>query len=77
MARRQKARYEDTPAEYVALRKTLAERSPLPFRYPKPILCTDNAAMIASCGFFRYQLGVRNGWDTDVVPNLRVGIQGP
>ncbi len=55
------------------LRKTLAERSPLPFRYPKPILCTDNAAMIASCGFFRYQLGVRSGWDTDVVPNLRVG----
>lgn len=55
------------------LRQTLAERSPIPFRYPKPILCTDNAAMIAACGYYRYRLGARSGWDLDVVPNLRVG----
>jgi N6-L-threonylcarbamoyladenine synthase len=35
-------------------------------------LCTDNAAMIAACGYFRFQAGQRDGWDLDVVPSLKL-----
>ncbi|MBM3132074.1 MAG: tRNA (adenosine(37)-N6)-threonylcarbamoyltransferase complex transferase subunit TsaD [Chloroflexi bacterium] len=54
------------------LRKTMVERAPVPVRIPKPILCTDNAAMIASCGYFRFKAGKTAGWDLDVDPNLRL-----
>jgi N6-L-threonylcarbamoyladenine synthase len=50
----------------------MAERSALPVLYPPPALCTDNAAMIASAGYFRYQAGHRSGWDLDVISNLRL-----
>lgn len=39
---------------------------------PPLALCTDNAAMIAACGFFRYRHGQRDGWDLDAAPNLRL-----
>jgi N6-L-threonylcarbamoyladenine synthase len=54
------------------LRQTMVQRSPLPVLTPSPILCTDNAAMIACCGYFRLQSGQTSGWDLDVVPNLRL-----
>jgi N6-L-threonylcarbamoyladenine synthase len=54
------------------LRQTMARRSPLPFLIPSTILCTDNAAMIACCGYFRLQAGQTSGWDLDVAPNLRL-----
>ncbi len=54
------------------LRLTMAQRSPLPVLTPSPILCTDNAAMIACCGYFRLQAGQTSGWDLDVAPNLRL-----
>lgn len=41
--------------------------------YPPPVLCTDNAAMIASAGFFRYLAGGRSGWDLNARPSLRLG----
>ncbi len=41
--------------------------------YPPPYLCTDNAAMIASAGYFRYKAGYRSGWDLNALPNLRLG----
>lgn len=54
------------------LREEITRRSPLPVRFPPIELCTDNAAMIASAGFFRFQAGERAGWDLDVIPSLRL-----
>jgi N6-L-threonylcarbamoyladenine synthase len=54
------------------LRDWLAEKSPLPVLVPQPILCTDNAAMIAACGYYRLQAGKVDGLDLDVVPSLRL-----
>ena len=41
--------------------------------YPSPVLCTDNAAMIASAAYYDYLKGVRHGWDLNAIPNLRLG----
>lgn len=54
------------------LRAEATERSPVPVRYPPLDLCTDNAAIVASTGFFQFGMGVRAGWDLDVVPSLRL-----
>jgi N6-L-threonylcarbamoyladenine synthase len=54
------------------LRQQMAERSALPVLYPPPALCTDNAAMIASAGYFRYRAGHRSNWDLDVISNLKL-----
>lgn len=40
---------------------------------PPPILCTDNAAMIAAAGYYRYLGGQRDGWDLNAIPNLALG----
>ncbi len=56
-----------------ALRTALAERSPVPLRVPEPALCTDNAAMIAACGWYRWRAGNVAGLDVDVQPGLRIG----
>ncbi len=53
------------------LRRWLAENSPIPVLVPEPILCTDNAAMIAACGYHRFQAGKIDGLDMDVIPNLK------
>lgn len=52
------------------LRQEMARRSALPVRYPPLRLCTDNAAMIASAGYFRYSAGQRDSLDMDVLPML-------
>jgi len=54
------------------LRRRLAEKSPIPVLVPEPILCTDNAAMIAACGYYRFQAGKVDGLDLDVVPSLKM-----
>jgi len=54
------------------LRNWLVKKSPLPVLVPQPILCTDNAAMIAACGYYRLQAGKLNGLDLDVVPSLKL-----
>jgi N6-L-threonylcarbamoyladenine synthase len=54
------------------LRKRLAENSPIPVLIPPPVLCTDNAAMIAACGYYRLRSGKRDGLDLDVVPGLKL-----
>lgn len=54
------------------LRQQMVERSALPVLYPPPALCTDNAAMIASAGYFRYRAGYRSGWELDVISNLKL-----
>lgn len=55
------------------LRKWLIERSHVPVLIPPPILCTDNAAMIAACGYFRFQAGKIAGNDMDVIPGMKLG----
>jgi N6-L-threonylcarbamoyladenine synthase len=55
-----------------ALRQSLNERSPLPVLIPPVILCTDNAAMIAACAYYRYGCGKTDGQDMDAIPNLKL-----
>jgi N6-L-threonylcarbamoyladenine synthase len=47
------------------LREVMRERSPVPVWVPRPVLCTDNGAMIAAAAHFRYESG-RAGLDLDV-----------
>ena len=54
------------------LRQRLVQDSPLPVLIPPLKLCTDNAAMIASCGYFRFRAGKIDGLDLDVMPGLRM-----
>ncbi len=42
------------------------------FYSPSPLLCTDNAAMIGSAGYYEYVRGVRSGYDLNAVPNLKL-----
>ena len=54
------------------LRQRLAKNSPIPVLVPEPALCTDNAAMIAACGYYRFQAGKIDGLDLDVIPSLKL-----
>ncbi len=54
------------------LRQRLKEDSPIPVLIPDLNLCTDNAAMIAACGYFRFLAGKIDGLDLDVVPSLKL-----
>lgn len=55
-----------------ALRQTMKERLPLPVRFPPPILCTDNAAMIAAAAHWHFMTGQQNTLDVDVIPSLQL-----
>ena len=61
----------------VAANKTLTQHflanSPIPVLIPPPHLCTDNAAMVAACGYYHFQAGRISGYDLDVVPSLSLG----
>jgi N6-L-threonylcarbamoyladenine synthase len=52
------------------LRQMMAQRSPIPVLIPNPTLCTDNAAMIASCCYFHLDMGKLSGSNLDIYPNL-------
>ncbi|MFH0914503.1 MAG: tRNA (adenosine(37)-N6)-threonylcarbamoyltransferase complex transferase subunit TsaD [Chloroflexota bacterium] len=54
------------------LRQRFAQDSPLPVVVPPISLCTDNAAMIAACGYYRLQAGKTSGLDLDIIPNLKL-----
>ena len=41
--------------------------------YPEHILCTDNAAMIASAGYYNYINGVTSNLELNAIPNLKIG----
>ena len=55
------------------LRQWLVKNSPLPVLIPPPVLCTDNAAMIAACGYYRFKAGKTDSLDLDVIPSLKLG----
>ena len=50
----------------------LEEYKKMKIYYPEPILCTDNAAMIASAGYYNYINGVRSNLELNAVPNLKI-----
>ena len=61
----------------VASNKSLTQRfldsSPIAVSVPPPHLCTDNAAMVAACGYYHFQNGNFSSYDLDVVPSLSLG----
>jgi N6-L-threonylcarbamoyladenine synthase len=56
----------------LALRAAAEAEIPVPVHTLPRILCTDNAAMMAAVGFYRYQAGDRGAWDLDIDPGLRL-----
>ncbi|MCL4263866.1 MAG: tRNA (adenosine(37)-N6)-threonylcarbamoyltransferase complex transferase subunit TsaD [Anaerolineae bacterium] len=55
-----------------ALRQTMKERLAVPVRFPPPILCTDNAAMIAAAAHWHFLTGHQHSLDLDVIPSLQL-----
>ena len=57
--------------------RAACEREGLSLHIPSPVLCTDNAAMIGCAAYYEYLagglLGVRDGWDLNANPNLKLG----
>lgn len=51
-----------------ALREAFLGQQEFKVNIPRFAYCTDNAAMIASAGYFRFALGHRSGMDMDVLP---------
>lgn len=52
-----------------ALRDALLAQKEFPVHIPALSLCTDNAAMIASAGYFRFASGQHDPLNLDVMPN--------
>lgn len=58
------------------LRETLEKRAKkkgMIALYPPPVLCTDNAAMIAAAGYYSYKSGEFADFTLNAVPSLRIG----
>ncbi|WP_234122225.1 tRNA (adenosine(37)-N6)-threonylcarbamoyltransferase complex transferase subunit TsaD [Clostridium hydrogenum] len=63
-------------ASNLCLRENLIEegkKNGIKIMVPKPILCTDNAAMIASAAYFEYKKGRTSPLDLNAIPNLKLG----
>ena len=56
-----------------SLRDRMLEQAEIPTFVPTPILCTDNGAMVAACGYFNYTRGRRGSLALDVDPSLSIG----
>ncbi len=51
------------------LRSKMHQQTSLGVRYPPIELCTDNAAMIACAGYYRYQTGLRSPNNMEALPS--------
>ena len=49
-----------------------AKKKGIKLYYPELKYCTDNAAMIASCGYFEYMNGRRDSLDLNAYPSLQM-----
>ncbi len=56
------------------LRQQMRSRTERPVRYPPLNLCTDNGAMIAAAGYYRFEEGLRSDLGFDVVPMWRLSM---
>ena len=52
--------------------KTAAEKQNMSLFYPPAVLCTDNGAMIASAGYFRFIDGQRDDLHLNAYPSLSI-----
>ncbi len=59
-------------AANLPLRARVQELSNVPVLIPPVRLCTDNAAMIAAAGHFRFEAGERSELDLDAFPSLPI-----
>ena len=50
-----------------------AKENKIKVYYPEPVLCTDNAAMIAAQGYYNYINEERAELNLNAVPNLKIG----
>ncbi len=53
--------------------KKLCDENGFSLNVPDPIFCTDNAAMIASAGYYEFIKGVKSDIDLNANPNLKLG----
>ncbi len=54
------------------LREEITAHAPVPVRIPDLAFCTDNAAMIGACGYYRLQQGLVSDLTLDVDPGARL-----
>lgn len=52
--------------------KDACEAKNIELCYPSPVFCTDNAAMIASAGYYELRKGNTAAWDLNAVPGLQL-----
>ena len=50
-----------------------SDKNKIKVYYPEPILCTDNAAMIAAAGYYNYLNNKRADLKLNAIPNLKLG----
>jgi len=55
----------------VAMTTACAENG-IELQLPKAVYCTDNAAMVASGGYYRYIQGIRDSFDLNAYPNMDI-----
>ena len=55
------------------LRAEMKVRCPVPVLVPRPLLCTDNGAMIGAAAYYRLRSGHSSEWNLDILPGLGIG----